>query len=158
MADQIFVKHFGNVFCIPICSKTCASDVLQYLCENEGLDYLADSDAKLFSCVGVVENDTNIASINSTYYELIHGLDGGAKKRKKKQHTTPKKNKHKKKKVKLAPLKYYKIEKDDKVVRLLKECPSSTCGRGVFMASHHNRTYCGRCGLTYISKTAEITA
>lgn len=37
-------------------------------------------------------------------------LRGGAKKRKKKSYTTPKKNKHKRKKVKLAVLKYYKVE------------------------------------------------
>ncbi|KAK2196406.1 bifunctional Zinc-binding ribosomal protein/Ribosomal protein S27a/S27a-like superfamily [Babesia duncani] len=77
-------------------------------------------------------------------------LCGGGKKRKKKQHTTPKKIKHKKKKVKLSVLKFYKVENDGKINRLLKDCPAESCGRGVFMALHHNRTYCGRCGLTYL--------
>lgn len=87
---------------------------------------------------------------------LYHHIDlcGGAKKRKKKQYTTPKKIKHKKKKVKLAVLKFYKVE-GNKVVRLLKECPSESCGSGVFMGSHHNRSYCGRCGLTYILNSAQ---
>ena len=72
---------------------------------------------------------------------------GGAKK-KKKNFTKPKKIKHKKKKVKLAVLKYYKVD-GDKVVKLRRECPAETCGAGVFMAQHFNRTSCGRCGLTY---------
>lgn len=41
---------------------------------------------------------------------LVLRLRGGAKKRKKKSYTTPKKNKHKRKKVKLAVLKYYKVQ------------------------------------------------
>jgi len=40
---------------------------------------------------------------------LVLRLRGGAKKRKKKNYSTPKKIKHKKKKVKLAVLKYYKV-------------------------------------------------
>ena len=45
-------------------------------------------------------------------------LRGGAKKRKKKNYTTPKKIKHKKKKVKLAVLKYYKVDDSGKIQRL----------------------------------------
>ena len=44
----------------------------------------------------------------STFYVLLD-LEGGGKKRKKKSYNTPKKNKHKRKKVKLAVLKYYKV-------------------------------------------------
>jgi ubiquitin-small subunit ribosomal protein S27Ae len=44
----------------------------------------------------------------STLYVLLD-LEGGGKKRKKKNYSTPKKNKHKHKKVKLAVLKYYKV-------------------------------------------------
>ncbi|KAG5214963.1 hypothetical protein JEQ12_000539 [Ovis aries] len=75
-------------------------------------------------------------------------LRGGAKKRKK-SYTTPKKNKHKRKKVKLAVLKYYKVDKNGKISRLRRECPSDECGAGVFMASHFDRHYCGKCCLTY---------
>lgn len=75
---------------------------------------------------------------------------GGGKKRKKKTYTKPKKLKHKHKKVKMAVLKYYKIGDDGKVERLRRECPDENCGAGIFMAAHHDRVYCGKCGLTYI--------
>lgn len=75
---------------------------------------------------------------------------GGGKKRKKKQYTKPKKNKHKKKKERLAVLKYYKVDANNKVIRLRVECPSATCQAGVFMAKHSDRTHCGRCGDTYV--------
>ncbi|CAD7944074.1 unnamed protein product [Amoebophrya sp. A120] len=75
-------------------------------------------------------------------------LLGAGKKRKKKQYTKPKKIKHKHKKVKLAVLKYYKVDANNKVTRLRKESP--ICGAGVFMAMHHNRYHCGKSGLTFM--------
>ncbi|XP_006874861.1 PREDICTED: ubiquitin-40S ribosomal protein S27a-like [Chrysochloris asiatica] len=80
---------------------------------------------------------------------LVLRLRGGAKKRKKKAYTTPKKNKHKRQKVKLAVLKYYKVDENSKISRLSRECPSDECGVGVFMASYFDRHYCGKCYLTY---------
>ena len=74
-------------------------------------------------------------------------LRGGGKKHKKKQYKTPKKVKHVHKKVKLAILKYYKVDESGKVTRLRRECPA--CGAGVFMAKHHDRNSCGRCGNTF---------
>merc|ERR1719373_865703 len=79
-------------------------------------------------------------------------LLGGGKKRKKKTYRKPKKIKHKRKKVKLAVLKFYKVDSNDKVTRLRRECPAETCGPGVFMAMHFNRYYCGKCHLTYLIK------
>merc|ERR1712216_512016 len=74
----------------------------------------------------------------------------GGKKRKKKVYTKPKKIKSKHKKVKLAVLKYYKVDQSTgKVTRLRKECPQE-CGAGTFMAMHFNRHYCGKCHLTYM--------
>lgn len=105
----------------------------------------------------------------STLYVLLD-LEGGGKKRKKKSYNTPKKNKHKRKKVKLAVLKYYKVnlhcqdasnmiafqvEDTGKIHRLRRECPSKQCGAGVFMASHHDRNYCGKCCVTYMFKKRE---
>lgn len=58
-------------------------------------------------------------------------------------HSTPKKIKHKHKPIKLAVLKYYKVDSDGKIKRLRRECPAETCGAGVFMAAHKDRQYCG---------------
>lgn len=75
-------------------------------------------------------------------------LLGGAKKRKKKTYSKPKKIKHVHKKVKLRTLNYYKVDGSGKVERLRKVCP--TCGPGIFMATHHDRVYCGLCHQTYV--------
>ncbi|XP_027824248.3 ubiquitin-like [Ovis aries] len=66
---------------------------------------------------------------------LVLRLRGGAMKRKE-SYTTPKKNKPKRKKLKLAVLKYYKVDENGKISRLRREYPSDECGAGVFMASH----------------------
>uniref|UniRef100_A0A4W5LRR0 Ubiquitin-ribosomal protein eS31 fusion protein n=1 Tax=Hucho hucho TaxID=62062 RepID=A0A4W5LRR0_9TELE len=92
-------------------------------------------------------SDYNIQKESTLH--LVLRLRGGAKKRKKKSYTTPKKNKHKRKKVKLAVLKYYKVDENGKIHRLRRECPAEECGAGVFMASHFDRHYCGKCCLTY---------
>merc|ERR1712098_621835 len=34
-----------------------------------------------------------------------------------------------------------------------KECPQASCGPGCFMATHFNRYHCGKCSLTYVSKS-----
>merc|ERR1740130_809346 len=103
---------------------------------------LGDSEA-LAAC-GLEDESTLFLSL---------GLEGGGKKRKKKTYTKPKKIKHKRKKVKLAVLKFYKIDSStDKVARLRRECPHEICGPGVFMAVHQNRYYCGKCHLTYLIK------
>merc|ERR1711988_530186 len=86
---------------------------------------------------------------------LTLSLLGGGKKRKKKTYTKPKKIPHKHKKVKLAVLKFYKVDGADKVQRLRKECPHQNCGPGVFMATHFNRYHCGKCSLTYVIKKGD---
>lgn len=82
-------------------------------------------------------------------------MDGGAKKRKKKVYSKPKKVSHKHKKVKLAVLKYYKVDANEKVQRLRKACPHELCGAGTFMATHFNRYYCGKCSTTYLIKEGD---
>ncbi|GAA5895612.1 uncharacterized protein JCM6883_001562 [Sporobolomyces salmoneus] len=82
--------------------------------------------------------------------DLSLRLLGGGKKRKKKTYTTPKKIKHKRKPIKMAILKYYRVDSDGKIKRLRRECPAECCGAGVFMANHKDRQYCGKCGLTYV--------
>mmetsp|Transcript_20399 Transcript_20399/g.42277 ORF Transcript_20399/g.42277 Transcript_20399/m.42277 type:complete len:158 (-) Transcript_20399:109-582(-) len=91
----------------------------------------------------------------STIFLALELAGGGGKKRKKKTYTKPKKPKHKRKKVKLAVLKFYKVDSNDKVSRLRRECPHELCGPGVFMAMHHNRYYCGKCHLTYLIKKGD---
>ncbi|KAJ6320019.1 hypothetical protein OIU78_015416 [Salix suchowensis] len=49
---------------------------------------------------------------------------------------------------------FYKVDDSGKVQRLRKECPNAECGAGTFMANHFDRHYCGKCGLTYVYKTA----
>ena len=42
------------------------------------------------------------------------------------------------------------VDENGKITRLRRECPSESCGAGVFMAQHFDRQYCGRCSLTYV--------
>lgn len=95
---------------------------------------------------GAVLSECGVSDDSQLYVSLR--LLGGAKKRKKKTYTKPKKQKHKHAKVKLRVLKYYKVSDAGKVERLRKVCPN--CGPGVFMATHMNRVYCGKCHLTYV--------
>lgn len=74
---------------------------------------------------------------------LVVDIEGG-KKKKKKKATNKKKKKHVKRKVKLAVLKYYKVE-GDKVIRLKQQT-----NYGTFLADHANRLYCGRTHVTYV--------
>mmetsp|Transcript_81645 Transcript_81645/g.155014 ORF Transcript_81645/g.155014 Transcript_81645/m.155014 type:complete len:157 (-) Transcript_81645:90-560(-) len=104
------------------------------------------SDSELLSECGITEESTIFLNLD---------LEGGGKKRKKKTYTKPKKPKHKRKKVKLAVLKFYKVDSSDKVTRLRRECPHDLCGPGVFMAMHFNRYYCGKCHLTYLIKKGD---
>jgi small subunit ribosomal protein S27Ae len=77
---------------------------------------------------------------------LVVDLEGGAKGKKKKKDVKKGKKSHKKRKVKLAILKYYKVE-DGKVVRLRQMC--KVCAPGTFIAEHSDRLYCGRCHTAY---------
>merc|ERR1712032_1749501 len=76
----------------------------------------------------------------------------GEKKKKKKKVVAKKKKKHVHKKVKLAVLKYYKVD-GDKVVRLKQQT-----NYGTFLADHANRLYCGRTHVTYVKAAQEKPA
>ena len=88
---------------------------------------------------------------------LAVSVDGGKKKKKKKKMIKGKQMKkgHKHVNVRLRVLKYFKVEgdgesEDYKVTRTKQECPHPDCGAGVFMASHNDRSTCGKCSLTYV--------
>lgn len=44
---------------------------------------------------------------------------------------------------------HLQVDENGKINRLRRECPADECGAGVFMASHFDRHYCGKCCLTY---------
>merc|ERR1719263_375325 len=105
----------------------CVADVKEKIaslegipCEEQRLIFAGaslDESAELVAC-GIKDESTLFLSLD---------LEGGGKKRKKKTYTKPKKIKHKRKKVKLAVLKFYKVDSNDKVTRLRRECPNETC-------------------------------
>ncbi|CDJ51723.1 ubiquitin / ribosomal protein S27a fusion protein, putative [Eimeria brunetti] len=148
---QIFVRSYaGESLPVEVSATSTVLELKQQLEERLGV---AASVQRLFLGVSAVHDALTLREAGveeeSTLFQSVELL-GAGKKRKRKTYTKPKKQKHKNKKVKLAVLKFYKVDDNNKVTRLRKECPSKTCGSGVFMAQHENRNYCGRCGITYI--------
>ncbi|KAK9449550.1 ubiquitin-related domain-containing protein [Limtongia smithiae] len=152
---QIFVNTLLNTNALEVESTDTVEFVKARLQASEGIPA---TEQRLLFAGKPLANGCTLASYNiqkESTIELVLSLDGGAKKRKKKVYTTPKKIKHKHKKVKLAVLKYYKLNSDGTVERTRRECPSETCGAGVFMAKMEKgqaskRHYCGRCHLTFV--------
>ena len=78
--------------------------------------------------------------------EQVLRLRGGGKKRKKKTYTKPKKVKHVHKTVKLAALKYYRVDDNGKVHRLRKVrgCGGAMCGESEDRRRTLGRSFRGR--------------
>mmetsp|Transcript_18676 Transcript_18676/g.31602 ORF Transcript_18676/g.31602 Transcript_18676/m.31602 type:complete len:156 (+) Transcript_18676:63-530(+) len=150
---RLFVRDVvGQTLSLQVEGQDTVEQLKGQICELQGLP--VDEQKLIFAGRTLDSAESLVAAgldDESTIFVSL-GLEGGGKKRKKKTYTKPKKIKHKRKKVKLAVLKFYKVDSNDKVTRLRRECPHETCGPGVFMAMHFNRYYCGRCHLTYLIK------
>ncbi|CAD7698314.1 unnamed protein product [Ostreobium quekettii] len=148
---QIFVRT-DRTHVLHLAADATGKDVKEALQRRCGID--AESAYLTHGGRLLVEGrrlDSEGVSDDSTLYAHLRLL-GGAKKRKKKNYTKPKKLKHKHKSVKLRMLKVYKVDDSGKVQRLRKQCPR--CGPGIFMATHFDRVYCGKCTLTYLYENA----
>merc|ERR1719428_1593441 len=142
---RLFVKSLERTLALE------ADTVAAVKAAVEAQEGIAAEDQRLVYAGVSLDDDavlTEVAVEDATLH-LTLSLLGGAKKRKKKVYTKPKKIPHKHKKVKLAVLKFYKVDGNNKVTRLRKESP--VCGPGVFMATHFNRYYCGKSGVTYLT-------
>ncbi|GAA5956916.1 hypothetical protein JCM3765_006639 [Sporobolomyces pararoseus] len=149
---QIFVKSLtGSTLAFSVEQTDSVSAIKSQIAAREGV---APEDQRLLFAGKQLEEGLTLADYDiqkeSTLDLCLRLLGGMAKKRKKKTYTTPKKIKHKRKPVKMAVLKYYRVDSDGKIKRLRRECPAEGCGAGTFMANHKDRQYCGKCGLTYV--------
>lgn len=144
---HILVTCLGETKAIAVNSQ---GDLSTLVSDVQGA-FSIDAPVALFTHSAKVEKIGSISS-NQELTAVVQ-LVGGAKKRK--AYATPKKNKHRHKNVKLMALSYYAIKGDGTVEKTRKLCEQETCkGKGIFMANHWNRYYCGNCGLTLMKKDA----
>merc|ERR1719273_2294573 len=101
----IFVKALsGNT--ITVNDVATVNDLKAEICEREGIP----EELQMLRCCGKSLSGDADLTADATVHLSLGLLGGGGKKKKKKTYTKPKKVPHKHKKVKLAVLKYYKID------------------------------------------------
>merc|ERR1712183_910782 len=145
------VKALSGTRAIELEQNACVELLKQRIEELEGIPA---TEQRLVAATSLLVDGKTLAESgveDLSVVELSLALEGGRKKKKKKTYTKPQKVKHTHKKVKLAVLKYYKVDpRTHKIERLKRECTHPDCGPGVFMANHFDRQYCGKCHLTYM--------
>ena len=128
------------------------ASTLEQLLEKVSAAYGVSGELQLYSGLERLTAAQQLTA-SGTYTALLALAGAGKKKsgKKKKNYSTPKKNKHRHKNTKLHVLEHYALDgKDGKVERIRKLCTSETCkDKGIFLASHFNRHYCGKCHMTF---------
>ena len=149
---RILVNCFGNTQSVDISNSMTVGQLMKSLQETNNLpesSFLTSNCGELPESALVRDMVQDMGSV-----QVNLSLEGG-KGKKRKTYNTPKKNKHKRVNVKLAVLNYYAIENDGTVKRTRRRSEQVGCkNRGIFMASHWNRYYCGLTHLTLKKKDA----
>ncbi len=143
---QILFNFQGQNYFLEIEQGMTVSQIIQQAKEELNIEI----DFSLFSGCQRMEMSSQVNSF-ATFTGLAE--IAGGKKKKKKVYTTPKRKKHIHKNVKLRALSYFSVNKDGTVQTVKRLCEARECkGRGIFMASHKNRFYCGSCHTTLVKK------